>query len=95
MSSSAASLFLFSPPPKRYYFLLLSTDIFCMTIKNAFTVDVEDYFQVSAFEKCVSRNDWDSYSCRVVSNTPCRSLCIFARCLICRIQLKYNRNEYC
>ena len=26
---------------------------------NALTVDVEDYFQVSAFEKHVSRDDWD------------------------------------
>jgi len=38
-------------------------------ITNAMTVDVEDYFQVSAFEKTVSRNDWDTISCRVEDNT--------------------------
>ena len=40
-----------------------------MPVLNAFTVDVEDYFQVSAFEKDVSRHDWDRYDCRVVENT--------------------------
>jgi polysaccharide deacetylase family protein (PEP-CTERM system associated) len=38
-------------------------------ILNAFTVDVEDYFQVSAFEKHVHREAWDRYPCRVVDNT--------------------------
>jgi polysaccharide deacetylase family protein (PEP-CTERM system associated) len=32
---------------------------------NAMTVDVEDYFQVSAFERHVSRNDWDRMPQRV------------------------------
>lgn len=36
---------------------------------NAFTVDVEDYFQVSAFENHVRRTEWDSYASRVESNT--------------------------
>jgi polysaccharide deacetylase family protein (PEP-CTERM system associated) len=36
---------------------------------HAFTVDVEDYFQVSAFERCVSRDRWDDYSSRVEINT--------------------------
>jgi polysaccharide deacetylase family protein (PEP-CTERM system associated) len=36
---------------------------------NALTIDVEDYFQVSAFEHCVSRDCWDSYALRVESNT--------------------------
>ena len=35
---------------------------------NAMTVDVEDYFQVSAFEKLISRNDWDNIESRVESN---------------------------
>tara|TARA_R110002049_G_scaffold285698_2_gene466838 strand:+ start:56691 stop:57578 length:888 start_codon:yes stop_codon:yes gene_type:complete len=39
------------------------------TIANALTVDVEDYFQVSAFESRVSRKRWDQYECRVVGNT--------------------------
>lgn len=38
-------------------------------IKNAMTVDVEDYFQVSAFEKHISRKDWDKVECRVKQNT--------------------------
>lgn len=36
---------------------------------SAFTVDVEDYFQVSAFEGTVRRDAWDRYECRVVANT--------------------------
>ena len=38
-------------------------------IHNAMTVDVEDYFQVSAFEKYISRSDWDNVECRVEKNT--------------------------
>ena len=38
-------------------------------IKNAMTVDVEDYFQVSAFEKIITRADWDAYPHRVEINT--------------------------
>lgn len=36
---------------------------------NAFTVDVEDYFHVSAFETVVCRDEWDRYEVRVVANT--------------------------
>jgi len=36
--------------------------------KNAMTVDVEDYFQVSAFESAVNRADWDRLPCRVEQN---------------------------
>ncbi|MCC6127012.1 MAG: DUF3473 domain-containing protein [Pirellulales bacterium] len=36
---------------------------------HAFTVDVEDYFQVSAFDRCVSRERWDEYPSRVEGNT--------------------------
>ncbi len=36
---------------------------------NALTIDVEDYFHVSAFEKYISPNDWDNYPLRVVDNT--------------------------
>ena len=39
-----------------------------MTV-NAMTVDVEDYFQVSAFEKIISRKDWDNCQHRVERNT--------------------------
>lgn len=38
-------------------------------ILNAFTVDVEDYFQVSAFEKHVPRAQWDQCESRVEANT--------------------------
>jgi polysaccharide deacetylase family protein (PEP-CTERM system associated) len=40
-----------------------------MDIKNALTVDVEDYFQVSAFAKSVKISDWDNFPARVVENT--------------------------
>lgn len=33
------------------------------------TVDVEDYFQVSAFEGNIDRTSWDSLPCRVEKNT--------------------------
>ena len=39
-----------------------------MTIRNAMTVDVEDYFQVQAFAHCISRADWDSKPRRVEAN---------------------------
>lgn len=38
-------------------------------IRNAFTVDVEDYFQVSAFADSVDRQDWGSFESRVDNNT--------------------------
>lgn len=34
-------------------------------VANIFTVDVEEYFQVGAFERTVSRRDWDSYPSRL------------------------------
>ena len=38
-------------------------------IRNAMTVDVEDYFQVQAFAHCIDRADWDAFPSRVESNT--------------------------
>jgi polysaccharide deacetylase family protein (PEP-CTERM system associated) len=38
-------------------------------IVNAMSVDVEDYFQVSAFDRHVSRATWESFQGRVVANT--------------------------
>lgn len=35
---------------------------------NALTVDVEDYFQVSAFTPYIDRADWDKRECRVEHN---------------------------
>lgn len=46
-------------------------------VTNAMTVDVEDYFQVSAFEPHVSREHWHSHPCRVEANTD-RILELFA-----------------
>jgi polysaccharide deacetylase family protein (PEP-CTERM system associated) len=36
---------------------------------NALTIDVEDYFHVTAFEKYIRTEDWDNYPLRVVDNT--------------------------
>jgi polysaccharide deacetylase family protein (PEP-CTERM system associated) len=38
------------------------------TFSNALTVDVEDYFQVSAFAPHIPRTDWDRRECRVERN---------------------------
>lgn len=38
-------------------------------LDNAMTVDVEDYFQVSAFEKNIARSEWDRIEHRVEQNT--------------------------
>lgn len=37
-------------------------------ITNALTIDVEDYFQVSAFAPYIRRDDWDRRECRVERN---------------------------
>ncbi len=39
------------------------------TLRNAMTVDVEDYFQVSAFESHIRREQWDHLPCRVERST--------------------------
>ena len=38
-------------------------------MRNALTIDVEDYFQVTAFEGVVGRDDWPAYPSRVENNT--------------------------
>ena len=38
------------------------------TIVNALTIDVEDYFQVSAFAPYIRRDEWDERECRVERN---------------------------
>ena len=45
-------------------------------IMNAMSVDVEDYFQVSAFDDVVSRESWSQMESRVCGNTD-RLLAIF------------------
>ncbi|MGB5496276.1 MAG: XrtA system polysaccharide deacetylase [Sedimenticolaceae bacterium] len=46
--------------------------------RNAMTVDVEDYFQVSAFERYIDRDAWDRKECRVERNVD-RILELFDR----------------
>lgn len=38
-------------------------------VRNAFTVDVEDYYHVSAFEKDIDRSSWGEFQSRVEANT--------------------------
>lgn len=45
-------------------------------LANAMSVDVEDYFQVSAFEHLVSRDDWADIASRIPSNIA-RILALF------------------
>jgi polysaccharide deacetylase family protein (PEP-CTERM system associated) len=40
-----------------------------LTILNALTIDVEDYFQVNAFARHVRQDQWGAYPVRVDSNT--------------------------
>ncbi len=39
-----------------------------LPVRNAMTVDVEDYFQVQAFACCIGRNAWDGIASRVEGN---------------------------
>lgn len=55
----------------------VETRLASAALVNAMTVDVEDYFQVSAFERYISRSDWEILPCRVERNTQ-RILSIFA-----------------
>lgn len=50
-----------------------------MTPCNALTVDVEEHFQVAAFEGAIARSDWGAFPSRVQANTN-RVLDLFARC---------------
>lgn len=47
-------------------------------VTNAMTVDIEDYFQVAAFENCIRREDWSRWPVRVEANTR-RVLELFGR----------------
>jgi polysaccharide deacetylase family protein (PEP-CTERM system associated) len=40
-----------------------------LSLVNALTFDVEDYFHVSGFESVVSRSQWDQFPSRVVAST--------------------------
>ncbi|MDP3677018.1 MAG: DUF3473 domain-containing protein [Novosphingobium sp.] len=45
-------------------------------VVNGLSVDVEDWFQVGAFEKVIARETWDSLECRVEANCD-RVLALF------------------
>ncbi|MDB5415391.1 MAG: Polysaccharide deacetylase [Rubritepida sp.] len=38
-------------------------------IRNAMTVDIEDWFQVQGFAEAIPRDEWDFLACRVEANT--------------------------
>ncbi len=40
-----------------------------MDIVNAMTIDVEDYYHVTNFERDINRDDWPKYTSRVVEST--------------------------
>jgi polysaccharide deacetylase family protein (PEP-CTERM system associated) len=40
-------------------------------MRNAMSVDVEDWFQVGAFERVIAREDWPRLESRVEANTDC------------------------
>lgn len=42
-----------------------------LPIVNALTIDVEDYFQVSAFAPHIARSEWNTRECRVERNIQC------------------------
>lgn len=48
-----------------------------LAMVNAMTVDVEDYYQVSAFDPYIAKDDWASYPSRVQANVD-RILELFA-----------------
>jgi polysaccharide deacetylase family protein (PEP-CTERM system associated) len=50
--------------------------------RNAMTVDVEEYFQVAAFERQVQRGDWEQFPARVADNTA-RVLDLFSEHHVC------------
>ena len=55
----------------------LSADYAHSIQRNAMSVDVEDYFQVSAFDSVFSREDWPSIPSRV-ERTVAKALEIFS-----------------
>lgn len=40
-----------------------------ISTRNSMTVDVEDYYQVSAFNEVIAYNEWEEYESRVEKNT--------------------------
>lgn len=68
-------------PPRRLPAQLaapLTTNMLAPAITNALTIDVEDYFQVSAMAPYIRRSEWDTRECRVERNVD-RILAMLAR----------------
>jgi len=65
-----------SRPPKSEEFVLADDQFRCKELPNAMTVDVEDYFQVSAFDQQISRDEWDRIPSRIRGNID-RILALF------------------
>src|SRR5438067_601759 len=45
------------------------SEMWSVPIRNALTIDVEDYYHVTGFEGCVDRADWGRLESRVVAST--------------------------
>lgn len=72
LNSSAASVTSEDPIPGWLEGVTRGLDVYPIGGKamiNAFTIDVEDYFQVEAFSRVVDRSSWDAYESRVERNT--------------------------
>lgn len=54
--------------PSRSAFVL-TTCVLDWKLRNILTIDVEDYFQVSAFDHIIGRSEWDRFESRVTANT--------------------------
>jgi len=63
LTGQGASFFLFD------LLIVLAYTSYMSLIRNYLTIDVEDYFQVSAFEDIVNPKDWDVMEQRVGRNT--------------------------
>jgi hypothetical protein len=61
-----------------------------MAVVNAMSVDVEDYYHVSAFEESVERSRWPEFESRVVANTQ-RLLDLFDEFKVRVIRISYAR----
>jgi len=58
-----------SPGASPYYIPHFAAPVARGRIQNAMSIDVEDYFQVQAFNGQVQRADWEKYEWRFTANT--------------------------
>ena len=59
---------------------------------NGLSVDVEDWFQVGAFENTIARSDWDSCELRVERNVDA-ILALFDRAGVKTVMVRYANLE--